>query len=201
MHAQFHRHLSSKLPVLSLNNCIRSTSRALSAGDTILSFKNVSFEYSPLKPILNDATFTIKEGSKVTIMGQNGSGKSTILKLMNNILRPTEGSVNIRTGLALSTALQVIPPDDRDKTVYEFFLSKAHGAKGGIDSRIASALQRVNLIEARHDRLIRSFSGGQQARLLLASALILEPDILLLVSYLFIKVVFRLSLTIVITTG
>lgn len=154
--------------------------RGLATGDTILSFKNVSHEYAPLKPILSDATFNIKEGSKVTIMGQNGAGKSTILKLINQTLFPTQGSINLKRGFAVSTALQTIPPSDREKTVYDFFLSHLHGAQSGIDGRIANVLQQVDLPDIRHDRLIKSFSGGQQARLLLASALILDPDILLL---------------------
>eukprot|EP01031_Cornospumella_fuschlensis_P033674 gene33674-40738_t len=61
-------------------------SRGLS--ETVLSFKNVTFEYSPLKPILSNATFNVEEGRKVTIMGQNGSGKSTLLKLINGKLNP-----------------------------------------------------------------------------------------------------------------
>lgn len=157
-----------------------SLSRGMASGETILSFKNVSYEYAPLKPILTDATFNIKEGSKVTIMGQNGAGKSTILKLINNTLSPNEGAIHIKNGFAVSTALQAMPLADREKTVYEFFLSHLHGAQSGIDGRIAAVLQKVGLPDVRHDRIIKSFSGGQQARLLLASALILEPDILLL---------------------
>lgn len=176
---------SRMLSGLSSNNLLMRRSsgsvlcRAMSSGETILSFKNVSFEFSPMKPILNSASFNIKQGSKVTIMGQNGAGKSTILKLMNGILKPNQGVVNIKNGLALSTAMQVIQHEDRDKTLMEFFLHHLHGTRGGIDGRIASVLQKVQL-QASNDRLVKSFSGGQQARLLLASALILEPDILLL---------------------
>lgn len=147
--------------------------------ETILSFKNVNFEYSPLKPLVVDASFSIGQGYKVTIMGQNGSGKSTILKLINGSLKPTSGSINLKKGLVVSTAQQVITPEDRKRTVLEFFTHHCHGTSSGISARIAGALQKVGL-SAPHDRLISSFSGGQQARLLLASALIGEPDVLLL---------------------
>ncbi|RYG97434.1 ABC-F family ATP-binding cassette domain-containing protein, partial [archaeon] len=156
---------------------IYDSSRGLS--ETVLSFKNVTFEYSALKPILNNATFNVEEGRKVTIMGQNGSGKSTLLKLINGKLTPQKGSINLKKGFAVSTALQVITPDDRKRTVLEFFTHYLHGTVSGIDGRIAAALQKVKLT-APHSRLVGSFSGGQQARLLLASALIVEPDILLL---------------------
>jgi ATP-binding cassette, subfamily F, member 3 len=151
----------------------------MATGDTILSFKNVSFEYQVMKPVLNSVSFNIKEGSKVTIMGQNGAGKSTILKLMNETIKPSEGTINIKHRFALSTAMQVISTEDRERTVLEFFLHHLHNTSAGIHSRIATVLQKVGL-EASHDRLVKSFSGGQQARLLLASALVLEPDILLL---------------------
>eukprot|EP01031_Cornospumella_fuschlensis_P031620 gene31620-38213_t len=111
--------------------------------ETVLSFKNVTFEYSPLKPILSNATFNVEEGRKVTIMGQNGSGKSTLLKLINGKLNPQKGSINLKKGFAVSTALQVITPDDRKRTVLEFFTHHLHGTVSGIDGRIAAALQKA----------------------------------------------------------
>jgi len=87
----------------------------MASNETIINFKNVSFEWESSKPILNEATFAVRRGSKITLMGQNGAGKSTIFNLS-------------------------VP----------------------------------------HDRVIKSLSGGQQARLLLASALIQNPDVLLL---------------------
>lgn len=152
-------------------------SRPLS--QTILSFKNVNFEYGPNKPMLTDATFTIKQGMKYTIMGQNGSGKSTIVKLMNGNLQPTSGQINLQLGAAVSTAMQVMPRDCKDLTLYEFFKKILHGNSSGIDSLISNALLKVKL-DAPRDRVISTFSGGQQARLLLAAAFILSPDVMLL---------------------
>jgi ATPase subunit of ABC transporter with duplicated ATPase domains len=135
------------------------------------------------RPILSSASFNIRKGSKITIMGQNGSGKSTILKLINGSLKINEGAVNIQPNITLSTASQVMPMECRDMTVLEFFVHHLHGNSAGIQSRIASVLQTVelpSLIGETNNRIIRSFSGGQQARLLLASALIVEADVLLL---------------------
>jgi ATPase subunit of ABC transporter with duplicated ATPase domains len=153
--------------------------RSFSTGSVLVSFKNVSFEYLHGKPILQDANFTIREGNKVTIMGQNGSGKSSITKLINGSLLPQSGTVNVKPGLAVATAMQIMPRDCLDLTVKDFFIKAAHDNERGIDVRIANVLQQVKL-HAPNDRIIRSFSGGQQARLLLASALILEPDIIML---------------------
>ena len=50
--------------------------------ETILSFDEVSFEYGPNKPILDRVDFSVRRGSKITFMGQNGAGKSTIFALI-----------------------------------------------------------------------------------------------------------------------
>lgn len=115
----------------------------------------------------------------MTLMGQNGAGKSTLFQLMNGQLQPTEGEVHIEKGLTIATSRQVIPSDQLDATVREFFEASFKEKVYDIDPRIDEILKVVNF-QADHDRTIRSFSGGQQARLLLASALIQKPDLLLL---------------------
>jgi len=151
--------------------------------ETILSFKKVSFEYSEKKPLLNEVDFSIRRGSKITIMGQNGAGKSTIFALITKEIFPEDGVVNIVNGVSIALSRQVIPREELDLTVREFFekaLSKCFAKKVyDIDPKIDDILEVVHL-EAPHDRVIKSFSGGQQARLLLASALIQNPDLLLL---------------------
>src|SRR5438105_4377331 len=52
------------------------------AGDIVVRFEEVSFEYGHNKPILEEVSFTVRRGTKVTIMGQNGAGKSTIFGLI-----------------------------------------------------------------------------------------------------------------------
>ena len=142
-------------------------------------FDGVSFEYSPNKPILNEVDFSIRRGAKITLMGQNGAGKSTIFQLITKTLQPDAGSINIADGLTVAIGRQVIPRDQMELTVREFF-EKCFAKKiYDIDPRIDKALAVVNL-QAPHDRIIKTFSGGQQARLLLASALIQNPDLLLL---------------------
>lgn len=144
-----------------------------------MSTKELCFEYEQKRPILNNVSFSIRAGNKVTIMGQNGSGKTTILKLLCGQLVAGSGAINIKDKLVIATARQVMPREWLTLTVWDFFKASLHGNESGLDARIAAVLQQVNL-DAPHKRLINSFSGGQQARLLLASALILEPDMILL---------------------
>ncbi|TAK57730.1 ABC-F family ATP-binding cassette domain-containing protein [Patescibacteria group bacterium] len=150
--------------------------------DSIVSFEKVSFEYGHNKPILDEADFVIRRGTKITVMGQNGAGKSTIFQLITKGLAPSGGKVNLMNGLTIAISRQVIPRPDLELTVRDFFQKCFKEKVYDIDPRIDEVLEAVNLRdhEKMHERIVKSFSGGQQARLLLASALIQNPDLLLL---------------------
>lgn len=147
--------------------------------ETILRFDSVTFEFGHDKPILDDVSFSIRQGSKFTLMGQNGAGKSTIFQLITGDLQPDTGAVHTVRGATVATARQVIPRDQLHLTILEYFDQFLTGEAYETKQKIAGVLEVVN-VHAPLDRIIKSFSGGQQARLLLASALIQDPDVLLL---------------------
>jgi len=147
--------------------------------ETIVKFKNVSFEWGSNKPILNEASFSVRKSSKITLMGQNGAGKSTIFQLITGESNPDSGSVNINKDLTIATAKQVILREDLELTIKEFFEKCFSKKIYDIDKKIDDVLEITNLTFS-HDRVIKNLSGGQQARILLASALIQDPDLLLL---------------------
>ena len=147
--------------------------------EVILRFNEVSFNHGRSKPILNEVSFSVRRGSKITLMGQNGAGKSTIFHLITGALEPDSGAIHLGTGLTVAAAKQVIPRGQLNFTIREFFRNCFKEKVYDIDPKIDEVLEVVNLA-ADHDRLIKSFSGGQQARLLLASAIIQNPDLLLL---------------------
>lgn len=149
------------------------------AGEIILKFEGVSFEFGHNKPILHEVDFTVRRGSKITLMGQNGSGKSTIFNLITGSHKPESGKIHLQNKLTIATAKQVIPRADAELTVKEFFEKCFKHKVYDIEPKIDEVLEVVNL-KAPFDRKVMSFSGGQQARLLLASALIQDPDLLLL---------------------
>lgn len=154
----------------------------MSKGEAIVRFEEVSFEYGHNKPILEEVDFGIRRGAKLTLMGQNGAGKSTIFGLITGTNEPTEGNVNIVKGVTIAIGRQVIPRNELDLSVRDFFQKCFKTKQYDIDPRIDEVLEIVHLKghEKVHDRIMKTFSGGQQARLLLASALIQNPDILLL---------------------
>jgi len=117
---------------------------------------------------------------KVALMGQNGAGKSTLFKLITRTIKPLSGEISIDKRLIIATAHQVIAPVDMTLTVEEYFQKWLGGVEPyELQRRLSYVLDVVNL-KAPLDKIIKSFSGGQQARLLLASALIQDPDLLLL---------------------
>lgn len=159
----------------------------MSNDGTIVRFEEVSFEYGHNKPILDEVDFSIRRGAKFTLMGQNGGGKSTIFGLITGVYKPESGKIHLGSKTTIAIGRQVIPRDQIDLTVREFFQKCFKEKKYDIDPRIDAVLEVVNLKVSKdgdnsaiYDRIVKSFSGGQQARLLLASALIQDPDILLL---------------------
>jgi len=147
--------------------------------EVILRFDNVDFQYSEKKPILDEVSFSVRTGAKLTLMGQNGAGKSTLFGLIKGDTVPKLGKIHISNGATIATALQVIPREDKDLTIEKYFEKAFEIVPGRIKSQIAKVLDVVNLTIPT-DRTVGALSGGQQARLLLAFALIQNPDILLL---------------------
>lgn len=154
----------------------------MSQGEIVIRFEKISFEYGPNKPILQEVDFSVRRGMKVTVMGQNGAGKSTLFGLITKALTPEDGNIHLAQRSTIALSRQVIPREDLTLTVRAFFEKCFTEKVYDIDPRIDDILEVVNLKGHAnvHEREIGSFSGGQQARLLLASALIQEPDILLL---------------------
>ena len=106
----------------------------LMSQESIIRFEKVSFEYGHNKSILEDVDFSLRRGSKTTIMGQNGAGKSTIFQIITGVLQPLSGAVHLDPGLTIAISRQVISRDQLDLTVLEFFSShvKASGDKARV---------------------------------------------------------------------
>lgn len=148
--------------------------------NVVLRFDKVSFEYGHKKPILDEVSFSIRRGSKITLMGQNGAGKSSLFKLITGESKPTAGRISIDRDETVALGRQTIPRDQLDLTVEEYFQQFFAEKQWDLRKHVENVLEVVHLAMPPMDKTIRQFSGGQQARLLLASALIQNPDILLL---------------------
>jgi len=148
--------------------------------NVILRFSEVSFTRDADKHILEEASFSLRAGSRITLMGQNGAGKTTLLKLITGELKPSEGDIfRTPTDATIAIARQVMPPEALEHSLRDYFATAFTEVKYNLDKLIKDVFVVVNM-DLPLDKNVKDLSGGQQARLLLAHALIQNPDILLL---------------------
>lgn len=148
-------------------------------GEVVLRFEELTFNYSENKPVLHEANFVVRKGTKLTLMGPNGAGKSTLFSLITGELHPEEGRIIVGNGLSIAIAKQFIPHTKWSLTVREFLELTFNEKIYDIDKRAESVFKIVAL-SVSLDKTIKELSGGQKGRLLIAQALIQNPDILLL---------------------
>lgn len=139
----------------------------------LITFNNVSLQYTD-KKILDNVSFTINDNTKIGIIGINGAGKSTILKLIVGQLEPSSGVIYRKNDLKMGYLSQEVMLYD-DKTVFD---ETKRLSQNENDYEVSSILNKLGLFE--HDKLIGSLSGGERKRLQLASVLISRTDMLIL---------------------
>lgn len=159
----------------------------------VISLKNVSFGYTPGQPVLQDVNLEVTEGEFIGIIGPNGGGKTTLLKLLLGFISPWKGTISI---LGKSTTCypngiayvpQVLHYDKQFPiTVIDLVLAGRLSTLAWWGTftkedreKALFALEQVDLIEYK-DRPFGTLSGGQAQRALIARALAQEPKILLL---------------------
>jgi cell division transport system ATP-binding protein len=160
----------------------------------MIRLEHVSKSYSAGIPALNDVSLEIEDGEFVFIVGDSGSGKSTMIKLLLKELEPTQGYINIG-GKNLSRIrsrqipmfrrnIGVVFQDFRllgDRNVYEnvAFAQRVIGEPNShIKRKVPLMLSMVGLAE-KYRSYPKQLSGGEQQRVAIARALINEPGILL----------------------
>ena len=143
----------------------------------ILSAEHVRKSYT-LKPLLTDATLYIGEHDRIGVVGVNGTGKSTLLKILCGMEEPDGGTVMRRSGLRVSYLPQM-PDYSVRRTPVEQVLASAPEDVGAPDAYEArSLLTQLGIADLEAD--VRTLSGGQKKRVALAAALIRPVDLLLL---------------------
>lgn len=146
--------------------------------EVVIRFDKVNFKFDE-KIILTDADFSVRRDAKITIMGQNGAGKSTIFKLLTGELKPDRGNIFMNKDMKIGIAEQMVPRNKLELTVLEYFKTAFLSDVFGVEKNINQVMNIVNLVVDLNKK-VKELSGGQKARLLLAYALIQDPDILLL---------------------
>ncbi|MCR4676118.1 MAG: ATP-binding cassette domain-containing protein [Sphaerochaetaceae bacterium] len=151
--------------------------------------KGVSFSYPGGEKILDSLELSIEEGQFVCITGANGSGKSTLALLLNSLLKPTEGSVNIfglEDDFEIKKNVQLVFQDPESSFVSDTVeRDVAFGPENlclepsEIRKRVDGALSLLG-IEEFSEKRVNILSGGQKQLVSLAGALALKPRALVL---------------------
>ena len=116
------------------------------AEEVVVRFSDVTFEYEHKKPLLDEASFSVRKGAKVILMGQNGAGKSTIFSLIKGDLKPKSGNATVAVGATIGTARQVVSRADFGLTVAEYFAKDFEIVPPGLKSEMSKVLEVVNLV-------------------------------------------------------
>jgi zinc transport system ATP-binding protein len=148
--------------------------------------EGVSFAYGRGPDVLRDVDLEVERGEFVAIAGPNGGGKTTLLRLVLGLERPTTGRVTLSTRRIGYLPQRALASVDAPITVREL-VSAGRASRTRLvgplarDDRAAvrTAIERVGL-DAQADRRHATLSGGQQQRAFIAKALASDPDLLVL---------------------
>ncbi|GAA0055075.1 UNVERIFIED_CONTAM: energy-coupling factor transporter ATPase [Streptococcus canis] len=162
---------------------------------TIIELKQVTFSYNPNqeKPTLNQVSFHVKQGEWLSIIGHNGSGKSTTVRLIDGLLEPESGDIFVDGDLLTRNNIWDIRhkigmvfqnPDNQfvGATVEDdvaFGLENKGIPHQEMKERVNHALQLVGMQDFKHREPSR-LSGGQKQRVAIAGAVAMRPKIIIL---------------------
>lgn len=145
------------------------------AGETLVSMHNVGVRRGQ-SWLVEDIDLSIGQGEIVTLVGPNGSGKTTIAKLAAGVLKPTSGTLTRRARLSIGHVPQNLNIDwTIPLSVMRLMVLTEHQP----DNKIFEELERVGVAHLK-DVAVQQLSGGEFQRVLLARAMIREPDLLVL---------------------
>ena len=145
----------------------------------LVSLERVSIAYGHL-PLLADASLQIEPRERVCVIGRNGTGKSTLLRIISGELAPEAGGVWHQPGLRIGSLAQDVPLDDPRPV--SSVVSEGVKNMGDVDEWRKEQLVDVTLtrLGLPPDASVQTLSGGWKRRVLLARALVGQPDLLLL---------------------
>ncbi|HDG1696135.1 TPA: ABC-F family ATP-binding cassette domain-containing protein [Kluyvera ascorbata] len=147
---------------------------------TLLTAQSLHVE-TAFGPLFTDLSFTLRKGDRIGLIGYNGCGKSTLLQVLDGTLIPSSGRVALANHCLMARVEQHLPAELLDRTLIQAVLAQlSESARESQRWQAERLLTEMGFSPAEIDNPAATLSGGQHTRLLLARALILQPDLLLL---------------------
>jgi ATP-binding cassette subfamily F protein uup len=144
------------------------TQKSEKSGKIVINAEAVKFQFED-KPIVNNFTFKMLRGEKIGLIGPNGCGKSTLIKLLLGKLAPQEGEIQLGTKLEVAYFDQHRETLDLEKSVRDNLVEKAdHVEVNGVSKHVISYLKDFLFSEKKINMPVKALSGGERNRLLLA---------------------------------
>jgi len=153
-----------------------------------LEVKHISKSYKKGSPVLQDISFSLEQGKTLSVIGNSGGGKSTLLKLLAGYEFPDQGEI-LKDGELISSNKYILPPQKRKIGMifqdYALFphLTVDQNIRFGYDKNSSQNINelydliRLNGFEKRYPN---ELSGGEQQRVAIARSLASDPDIILM---------------------
>ena len=159
----------------------------------MIEFRHVDFSYEKDRPVLRDLSFRIEKGESVGLIGANGAGKSTVMKLLLGLLTPSSGEILVdgvpvekKTLAEIRRKLGFVLQNSDNQmfmpTVYEdmIFAPLNYGlSREEAERRVDAVLEKLGLQELKH-RHNHRISGGEKRMAAIATILAMEPEAVLM---------------------
>lgn len=148
----------------------------IQSGNDVLTVKNLSKSFGTLS-LFSDIAFEVKRGEKVAIIGDNGTGKTTILKIINKMLAPDTGSITLGTNVQIAYYDQEHQVLHMEKTLFEEIQDTYPTMT---NTQIRNMLAAFLFTEDDVFKKIKNLSGGERGRVSLAKLMLSDANFLIL---------------------
>ena len=164
----------------------------------LIRLRDISLAFGPEK-LLDNTSLVIEQNDRIAVLGRNGQGKSTLLKVLDGEIEPDDGEIVLSDSVKIARLQQEVPKGDDDRSVFEVVAS-------GLGDNAALALQQlesdgyteieiegtdiwratadvqsvISRLQLQPESKVSSLSGGQKRRVMLARALAAQPTVLLM---------------------
>src|SRR5215475_8150456 len=144
----------------------------------IIAVDNVSVGYDPKSPVLSRVTLRIDNDDRIALLGANGNGKSTLVKLLANRLKPFSGAITRAEKLAIAYFAQhQLDELNEEASTYDHVRKLMPDA---VESKVRGRAGAIGFSGKAADTPVKSLSGGEKARLLLGLATFYGPNMIIL---------------------